>query len=378
MTKRVLIIQRILTHYRQPFFEGLRKALAKEGVELSLLYGKSAEGQDKKKDEIDIEWATYIPTKAIKIGPLELFWQPALPYLANKDLVIVEQANKNLINYYLTLRSKLRGKKFAYWGHGLNRQTNPNDLRNRFKRLFINSPDWWFAYTSQVKGFIAAQGYPAARITAVENAIDTSELLKHKAAITPETLAEKRKSLNLGPESKVGLYVGGMYAEKRIDFLLEAVIEIKKLVPEFHLVAVGSGADAGKFEAAAAKHDWIHYAGPQFGEEKVKYFLLSDVFLMPGLVGLAVVDTFALETPLITTDYPFHSPEIGYLEHGVNGLIAENTLPSFIHAVTSTLNQPEELDRLRQGCRASYPKYTMEQMVENFKNGILLSFKSIM
>lgn len=48
--------------------------------------------------------------------------------------------------------------------------------------------------------------------------------------------------------------------------------------------------------------------------------LLARVFLMPGLVGLAILDAGAAGLPLVTTDYPWHSPEIAYLDPGVNGL----------------------------------------------------------
>jgi hypothetical protein len=46
----------------------------------------------------------------------------------------------------------------------------------------------------------------------------------------------------------------------------------------------------------------------------VPYFILSKLVLMPGLVGLAVLDASALEVPLVTTAVPYHTPELTTLK----------------------------------------------------------------
>jgi glycosyltransferase involved in cell wall biosynthesis len=92
---------------------------------------------------------------------------------------------------------------------------------------------------------------------------------------------------------------------------------------------------------------------------------------MPGLVGLAVLDSFALQTPTVTTHYPFHSPEIEYLENGVNGIIAANTLQDYAQAVTDLLQNDAKRRQLVEGCKISATKYTIDQMVNNYAGGIL-------
>jgi hypothetical protein len=130
--KKVLIIQRVLPHYRINFFTKLKTALAAYEVELSLVYGKDT--QSMKKDEVDLDWAQYIDNKEYRLAGASLYWQPCLPYLPGKDLVIVEQANKNLINYLLLARKWVSSQKIAYWGHGLNRQAEATSVGNRFKK----------------------------------------------------------------------------------------------------------------------------------------------------------------------------------------------------------------------------------------------------
>ncbi|MBD0296096.1 MAG: glycosyltransferase family 4 protein [Flavisolibacter sp.] len=366
--KKVLIIQRTLPHYRVSFFNKLKQQLNNQGIELTLLYGKNADSL--KKDEVDIDWAIYIQNQTFHLGKVELYWQPAIAHLAGKDLVIVEQANKNIINYLLIGKRPFSKQKVAYWGHGRNRQTDYNDFRNKFKSFFLKQCDWWFAYTQKVKEFLISQSFPEDRITCVQNAIDTSLLLQQFAAVSEESLDELKRQLGI-TSHQVGLFCGGIYKEKRINFLIEACDLIKKQVPDFQIIVIGSGPDAYLVKEAAKQREWVHYVGPKFGIEKVKYFKLSSLFLMPGLVGLAVLDSFALQTPTITTKYPFHSPEIEYLEEGVNAMITEDTVESYAKAVIEMLTYENKRKVLVEGCNRAASKYTIEQMADNFANGII-------
>jgi hypothetical protein len=60
---------------------------------------------------------------------------------------------------------------------------------------------------------------------------------------------------------------------------------------------------------------------------------------MPGLVGLTVLDCAAAGIPIVTTAYPYHSPEIEYLRAGGNGLIVDDSrsVGAYAEAVVSVL-----------------------------------------
>jgi glycosyltransferase involved in cell wall biosynthesis len=92
--------------------------------------------------------------------------------------------------------------------------------------------------------------------------------------------------------------------------------------------------------------------------------------MMPGLVGLVVVDAFAAGLPLVTTRIDTHSPEIEYLEPGVNGLVTEPDAGSLATACVELLQSPPLLERLRAGCSESSRVYTLEAMVERFARGV--------
>ena len=373
----VAIVYRFLPQWRVAFFSGLRDALASRNIRLRLYYGKnppqpnSQAKQQRLKwgNEVDLEWGTPTPNRLWTIRKYELIWQQLPSEVFSADLIIFMQENSLLSNYAAGLRAALAGRKTAFWGHGLNHQENPMSLGNIFKRMYSTRVDWWFAYTQAVAARLAQIGFPSERITVVDNAIDTAELMAAAQRVTPQQLNDLRKQLNFG-DGPVGIYCGAMYPDKRLGFLTQACDRIRELVPGFEMLFLGTGSDASIVRQFAESRPWVHYVGPRYGTERVPYFLVSDVFLMPGLVGLAVLDCFALGTPLLTTKFPFHSPEIEYLEPGIDGIVSENSLEAYVSAVVEVLRSEELQQRLKLGCRQKSLRYTTENMVERFSNGI--------
>lgn len=368
--RKVAIFYRFLPQYRADFYNKLHDELVKEGVELSLIYGKSIDGNSTKKDEIDLAWATYVQHKIVRIAGIDFFWQPYLRYAKGKDLVIVEQANKLIVNYLLIFYRYFAKFKLAQWGHGRNMQIDDKSLANAFKRKLITACDWWFPYTEGVKQYIIDNGFDENRITVVQNAIDTVVLSKAYDELRGDSIEELKKEMGIS-STNIGLYCGGIYAEKRIDFLIEACDKIREEVPDFQMIVIGAGTDAHKLKAAQSTRPWLHYLGSKFGAARIPYFRMSSVFLMPGLVGLAILDCFATKTPMITTTYPYHSPEIEYLHHNENGIITENDIASYVAGVVGVLKDKEKLAKLVHGCEQARTIYNNENMVNNFKNGIM-------
>ena len=359
----------MLPQYRREFYCGLREKLSAKGIELVLIYGKLTGENTHKQDEIDLDWAVHVPNKTFRFMGKELYWQPCPKVATKANLVIVEQANALLINYYLMLLRRTKGLKLAFWGHGRNMQDYPNSLTNRFKRLFIGQCDWWFAYTNGVKEYLQSHGYPTDRITVVQNSIDTRDLIDARQTTDPLILQGLRKELSLGT-GPIGIYCGGMYREKRIEFLIDACLKVRTAIPTFELLVIGGGPDAELVQRAASKYPWIHYIGPKFGRDRVPYFLIANIVLMPGAVGLVILDSFALEIPLVTTKYPFHGPEIDYLQNNYNGLITSNNIDDYAIGIVNLLNDKALLYRLKENSRQDAVKYSVEKMVDNFCVGI--------
>ncbi len=189
--------------------------------------------------------------------------------------------------------------------------------------------------------------------------------------MSPRTSGERlRDELDL-PAQNVCLYVGALDASKRIDFLLEACSLLASRIPDFALVVVGDGPERYVVEGSLASYRWLRYVGRAVGEEKATLGAVADVLLMPGSVGLAVLDSFALRTPMVTTRWPYHGPEVDYLVDGVNGRISGDDLSEFAQTVEGVLVDRDQLVRLKAACGLESSRYSLETMVDNFAGGVL-------
>lgn len=365
--KIVSIVYRFLPQYRVDFYSELRERLREKNILLNVYYGKNKNVP--KRDEVDLDWGRPIKNWTLRLGRQEFYLHPIPASLWPSDLLILAQENRMLTNYILWACALMQGRKIALWDHGINHQAAPGSIGNRFKRLYSTRASWWFAYTARVARIVADMGFPQERITVVANAIDTRALIREAEKFSEADILQIKAKLGItgGP---VGIYCGGIYKEKRIDFLLEACRRIKKLAPGFEVVLIGAGPEAEKIKRFQAGRHWVHYLGPRFGGERVPYFKMAQGFLMPGAVGLSILDCFALETPMVTTPWAHHGPEIEYLIHGENGIVSGDSVEEFAAAFVKTVQEKETLKRLRMGCRKGAQQYTLENMVGNFGEGI--------
>lgn len=366
--KKVIIIQQSLRQYRMDFFIGLRESLYLEGIELVLVYGKMKKSNNLSGDEIDLEWGKLIRNNYIKIMGVELVWQPCLNLIKDADLIIVEDASRLLINYFIMLKCRFSKCKFAFWGHGRNLQDTPSSLKNKIRYLFLRKADRWFAYTSGVKHFLVSKNVPENKITVVQNSFNTSGLISAYKKVDNQELKKLKKDLKIKGE-RIAIFCGTMYPNKRIDFIIETCLRVKKNIPDFHIIFIGNGIEKDKIIRAATSNEWIHYVGPKFNEDKIKYFKLAKIQLMPSAVGLGILDSFAMETPIITTQSSFHGPEIEYLENGINGIITKDNIIDYSNSIINGF-ETNRFFNLKQGCKRSAKIYTIERMINNFKTGI--------
>lgn len=366
---KILFTYRFLPQYKVDFFQQLRKKLAESSIDLQLVYGKRKTIESLRNDEVDIEWAKYVQNKSLRLGKIEFIWQPILKYLKGIDLLIIQPESKLILTYYAAFAKAFLKYKVAFWGHGRNMHSNINSFQNKFQRLFIKKCDHWFTYTSGGKKYLLENKFPENRITVTNNAIDTISLKNYYCDINEYELTRLKRELRFN-SSRIGIYCGGMYPNKRLNFIIEVCHRVKKEIPDFEMIFIGSGIDSKIVKKASNNYEWIYYVGPKFGIDRVKYFKISSIQIMPYLVGLSILDSFALETPIITTNNPFHGPEIEYLEHGINGIITNDNIFEYSRTIIEVL-KTKKYHNLIEGCKLSAEKYTVENMVESFKNGIL-------
>ena len=372
---RVLIIQAQMKHYRVPFFLQLQKALQQEGIELTVAYSAPHGVHATLTEDAELPSSFGRKVKARWLRR-RLIYQSLWSEIHRADLVIAGHENKYLMNIWLFILSALRLKRVALWGLGECLEQDQSRLSRWLREKALRAADWYFAYTESIVPWLVQHGVSPQHITPVQNATDTAELRRLLDSISPEEARRAKEQLTGDAAAHVGVFCGLISAPiKAVPFLLESARLVRQHCPDFHLVIMGSGPERAWLEQAIAGDAWIHFLGAKYGREKALFLKIADVFLSAGIVGLAVVDSFAAGLPLIATDLPTHGPEISYLADSVNGRMTAHHPQAYAAAIAEVLSTPSLMHQLREGAVAGGSRYTMEAMVENFSRGILRCLK---
>jgi glycosyltransferase involved in cell wall biosynthesis len=215
-------------------------------------------------------------------------------------------------------------------------------------------------------------GFPRERITVVNNAIDTTEMRRQVASVPEEVRSRLRGEL-FGADvadALVGLYCGRLYHLRRIPFLLAACDAIHARTPAFRMVVVGVGPDADMVRAFAESRPWFRYVGEKYAADLAPYLRAADLFLMPGMLGLNILDAFAAGLPVFTTDCGIHSPEVEYLEKGVNGVMTAPEVEPYAAAILDVIERRSLLTQMKTGALRTSERFSAPAMARAFADGI--------
>lgn len=369
----VTIMLKNCHQYRVPFFDRLEQKLAQKGIQLRLVMGGGLPEDEAKGDRVELSWAETRDFRSVQLAGHTLLWQSGFDVARESDLIITEQATKQLFNLVLSYGQRWLGTRHAFWGHGKNFQSSiEGSAGEGLKRAMTRRAHWFFSYNDLSTTAAVESGMNPDHVTPVMNATDTTTIHQVRLGLAPNIGEQIREELHMG-SGPVALYLGGVYEHKRPQFVIDAAEHIRSIIPDFEMLVIGDGSAGHLMTEAAERHSWFHHLGACYGDERIALASVASIQLMPGLVGLNIVDAFALGIPTITTDIDYHSPEIEYMIDGVNGLMtpADSTPAEFGAAAAELLNDPERLESMCFNAEAASRDLTIEDMAERFADGIV-------
>ena len=370
----VLCIQRVLTDYRAAFFEEAYRLLAERGVTFQVLCGQERPGESLRDMADRVSCA--VETRNYYGGPV--YWtRDALSLARQCDLLIIEQANAPLHNQLLMLRRRLLRRerpKLAFWGHGQDfLYGHMRLLQAVWKKYWTCRADWWFAYTDRTRAILLSLGYPAERITVMNNSTDTVAL-RHALDLTtrPQLLETAQRLFPADAPAAAtvtAVFCSRLVEYKNIPFLLEAAEQIHAAVPDFRLIIIGAGPLAGLVHEFCTTRPWCVAVGAKIGAERAVYFRLARLWLVPGAIGLEATDALAAGLPPCTVESARHGPEIAYLQDGRNACISPPVAHAFATRVIDLIRHPDQLDRLRDQALLESANLGVHAMAQRFADG---------
>ncbi len=283
------------------------------------------------------------------------------------DAVLALNNTTQLTEYIALFICKLTGIKFVWWTHGFNHHQLKNqffqNIKKRYALSFLSQGDSIITFSPAGKDYLVKNNIRAAKIFTASNTLDTDKLQNLKKSLSvnfnkEQFLRSKFPCYKKSADSVVLLFSGRLNINKKVDNAIRTVKLLHDRGVCARLLVVGDGKEKESLISLTAQlglQDQIYFAGSVFGDEMVTpYFLASDLFIMPGYIGLAIVHAFAFDLPVITEDIKIHSPEIQYLKPGVNGcFVKENNTADMADTIMAISKDHIYLDILKRGTRES-------------------------
>jgi glycosyltransferase involved in cell wall biosynthesis len=345
--KKVLLISNKVFHYRVSNYNYFARRFREEGYEFVV---RADELQKNNPYPIEFDFQT------VPFG----FWRYRREIeQIQPEVVILFLHLKNFFVWPLIHWLKLRGIKVVYWNKGVNLEVRNPSWRNHLFYYVHSRCDAIILYCRH--NLTDIQPKNRSKVFVASNTINLDALPRVDASRD-----EIKREFGI-PFQKVVLFVGRMRTVKKVEHLIEAFNGIDE--PGVGCVIVGDALDYDL--PAMIKTDRILYLGEIFdprNEQVSKLFRASDIFCIPGDVGLGLNEAFHWGLPVVTED-GLQPPEIHYLKPGRTGFIVpENDIAALREKLLLLLRD----DSLRASfSAAAQVDIAAEASIENMFRGFL-------
>ena len=369
---KVLIIHPFMPAYRVPLVLALGDRLRELGGELTYVESEPPPSLASRGDRRTTEYGAVVRTRWLSVGRKEVAFRSLRPIFeeSQPNLVVVEQALKNLETYPMFAQLRRAKTEMGMWGHGRSYSTRQTELEAAAKQWLTRRTKWFFSYTQAGADHVVRRGFPRVRTTVLNNTIDTAELRRDLESVSTYEVETFRSRLGL-TEGKTALFIGGVDDSKGLSFLINAAPKIAQMMPGFVLLVAGDGKSRGDVQAAELRGGPIRFLGRVDGHEKALALRAADVLTIPEWIGLVAVDSLVAGRPIVTTHHDSHSPEHEYLEDGLTCVYSPHDVDKYSVAVSRLLLDAKRLDDAQRACVVRSADFSIERMTDAFVEGLM-------
>lgn len=360
---RVALIQTILTGFRVPLFE---RVAARCAGGLHVFSGRIPEGSGHTSGpglsaahHTLGRNASYLPsplTFVLQRGVME--WLER----TDPDILWCESNPRVVTTRRAVAWMHRRGRPVLGWGMGTMRLSRGFDtLRAIALRRLVRSFDAMVCYGSEALRGYEQFGVDPKRVWIAYNAM----------ALRPTRPAPQRPPLP-GPDAwrPTVLFVGRINPEKRLDMLLHACAAADpRRAPR--LLIVGDGPSRAADEDLARRvYPPAEFLGPKFGPELDPIFLAADLFVLPGLGGLAIQQAMSHALAVISGEADGTQHDL--VRPGNGWIVPPNDQAALTAALQDALSDPARLRAMGQeGYRIVRDEINIERMADTVLDALL-------
>jgi len=371
---KILIFQRILTHYREGIFRELYQKIG-----ALICYGKNGPPgtylTKAKPDFPHCEIFDFYPYPKKDTLVIQNIFFPLFRY--KPRIIIMELAVANLSNWLLFLFRIFFHYKLIVWTHGYNRKfgLDPEKyLRDKLRIWFMNQSDAVIIYSKNNKKVVAPYIKCQDKLFVAQNTLDTRILTSIRDEL--DKLGKERIKKEVGFEKKYNLiFIGRVLQEKEPDRLIQVFRLIADKVDSIQLHIVGDGPLLDHIKKMASGLEVKFWGNITDDYEAGRLLFVSDLMVMPGYLGLSIMHAFAFDKPVVSQvkgkNGPFHSPEIEYVISGKTGFLTPyGDNKKMAEVIINYLNDARLQETMKNEIRKMLKSCSIEKMIEGFKEAI--------
>jgi glycosyltransferase involved in cell wall biosynthesis len=382
---KVFLWQEIIPNYRVPVFRRIAKL---PGVALSVFYSRPTREHvaENLKNAKDLGGFNAICLGLLEIGKACYRFGFLRHLISGRPDVVIFGVPPRLDVLLSMALAKLMGARVLWFLGGVPYK-DPGRIRaltelgrlNRWlgrynpRRWLMFRADGMVVYSTHAKGYYSSLGFPADKIWVAPNSPDTDALLDQEAAIRQEPgILDKMRATYAPTGQKVVFMLGRLNKGRNTDVLLDAFKQVVKTRPDTALVLVGDGGERAHLEQRVKSEGIrnVHFAGAIYDDAVLaRYFLLSDVFVTPGVASLALKIAMTFGVPVITAD---HGLELHSIEEGTNGFVVPmGDAETLAKRINTMLDDDDLRTRMSEAARNTMRnKINIGRMIEGFRRAI--------
>lgn len=365
--------------YKRPMFEHLKNL---PNVCLTLFIGDKAPLGHAPNGELDGLGAVPIKNKIFRFLGIQFVWQSVNSHLSPRmfDLIVLPEGILYLSNYVLMIRAWAAGVPVAFYSHGYNHQRK-NSFRGlvaeKIRKTIHSCAATIITYSQSGADFIIKSNPSMhGRVFVALNTLDVGAINEEIKNVSSADIEIMRNGWGFGADDVVLAFAGRISVEKNPRYVVEAVKALRAEGLPVRAIFIGDGPELLMLkqlieEQSIELDQSIKMLGRVDVSEVGRFLKATDISVMPGMTGLAVVHSFAVGLPYVTIESLLHSPEIEYLRPGENGVITSANLPAFISALRKLVLDVESRKLMGEsGRKFALEKLGVEHQMAGFKDAI--------
>ena len=220
--------------------------------------------------------------------------------------------------WVMLILAKIIGKKTFLWSHGW--YGRESYIKRVMKLLFFKLCTGGLLYGDYAKQLMIERGIKKEKLHCIYNSLDYDKQLQvRKTGVSTNVYSEHFQN-----NFPVLVYIGRIQKIKKVDMILDALINLNKKEYPCNLIIIGADnekicLDKKVEELNLKKQVWLY--GPCYSENKLGELIHNaSLCVSPGNVGLTAMHSLVYGTPVLTHDnFENQMPEFEAIKENVSG-----------------------------------------------------------